>query len=131
MSAEVSPSRKRRPVNLNLFTIRFPVTAVVSILHRLSGILLFFAVPALIWALDFSLSSPDNFAAVQLFMTHCWVKVLLWFFVTGLGYHLFAGLRHLVMDMGWGESLAVGRVTAFLVMFFSLLFSVLLGIYLW
>jgi len=131
MSVETSPSKKVRPVNLNLLTIRFPITAIVSILHRLSGVLLFMGVPLLIWALDFSLSSPDNFAQLQMFLIHPVFKIILWVFLSALFYHLFAGIRHLVMDLGIGESLIAGKITASLVILISIVFTIILGIYLW
>lgn len=53
--------KKQRPVNLDLKTIRFPVTAIASILHRVSGVITFVAVGILLWLLGTSLSSPEGF----------------------------------------------------------------------
>ncbi len=122
---------KKRPVNLNLMTIRFPITAIVSILHRLSGVLLFLGVPLLIWALDLSLSSPDEFVSLQLFLTQPLVKIGLWLFLSALVYHLLAGFRHLVMDFGYGETLTTAKITAFLAILTTLFFATAFGIYLW
>ncbi len=53
--------KKQRPVNLDLQTIRFPITAIASILHRVSGVITFVAVGILLWLLGTSLSSPEGF----------------------------------------------------------------------
>ncbi|MDZ7924765.1 MAG: succinate dehydrogenase, cytochrome b556 subunit [Marinagarivorans sp.] len=56
---------KKRPVNLDISTIKLPVTAYASILHRMSGILLFAGMAFLLWMLDSSLDSQESFAAVR------------------------------------------------------------------
>lgn len=131
MSTEQPWLQKPRPVNLNLLTIRFPVTAIVSILHRLSGVVLFLFVPFLLWVLNQTLASPDDFTNVQhlLMMPVC--KWFIWGFISALIYHLLAGTRHLIMDFGLGESLRAARLSSWLVISIAILFSVALGIWLW
>ena len=96
-----------------------------------SGVLLFLSVPFLIWALSLSLSSPDSFNAVLLVLKMPLIKIVLWLFLTALIYHLFAGVRHFVMDLGYAESLRGGRIGAYSVIIISILFAILLGICLW
>lgn len=57
--------KKQRPVHIDLQTIRFPATAIASILHRISGVIMLFAVGILIWMLNESLASPESFAGLQ------------------------------------------------------------------
>lgn len=131
MATEAPSVKKIRPVNLNLFTIRFPITAIISILHRVTGFLLFLFVPLIVWAFDASLSSPDSFAAVQAIFKLFIVKFLIWVCLSGLIYHMLAGFRHFVMDCGIAESLQAMRLGAKLILSISILSSLILGIWLW
>lgn len=121
----------KRPVNLDIGSIRLPITAYVSILHRVSGIVLLALVVAGLWMLDVSLSSEAGFAAVQSALSSFWVKLVLWALLAALAYHFTAGIRHLVMDMGVGESLRGGVLGARLVLVASVLLTLLAGVWLW
>jgi len=121
----------QRPVNLNLFTIKFPVTAIVSILHRLSGVFLFLAIPGVLWLLQVSLSSQAQFEGLHRYVARPWCKLLFLLVFAALIYHVIAGVRHLLMDAGLGESLRAGRWGAYLVLALTLFFVILAGICLW
>ncbi len=120
--------QKNRPVNLNLMTIRFPVTAISSILHRISGVLLFFFIFFLIWALHKSLQSSDAFDHLKTSLGQPWAKLLCWVFLSSLFFHFIAGIRHLIMDLGFGEGKKMGRINAYLVILVAVLFMISLGI---
>ncbi len=119
-----------RPKNLNLFTIRFPLPAIVSILHRISGFVLFLLIPALLWLLAFSLSN-DGFATLQEWLANPALKLLVWLTLAAYLFHLIAGIRHLLSDLHLGDTLPAGRISAQLtfVVFFVLI--ILTGIWLW
>ena len=106
----------RLPVFLNLTQIRFPIGAIVSIAHRVAGVLLFIALPVIALLLDASLRSEAGFASVRdLFSSPFWIvtaAVLLW----ALVHHVLAGVRHLLMDIGVGSELARARASARLVL---------------
>lgn len=121
---------KNRPVNLDLRTIKMPPMAIVSILHRLSGLLLMFIIPAFLYMLDSSLRSEESFQQLRQCLSHPWMKIILWFGLSALIYHLIAGIRHMIMDLGFGESLVAGRRSAIGVMIISVIFSIGLGIWL-
>lgn len=120
-----------RPVNLDLTTIKFPITAIVSILHRVSGVFIFAGVAVLLWMLDSSLSSEEGFAAVQDALASPVCKFIIWAVLAGLAYHLVAGVRHLIMDCGIGESFEGGRLGAKLVLVFAVILIVLAGVWVW
>ena len=122
---------KKRPVNLNLTTIKFSLPAIVSILHRISGVILFLLIPLLLWVLDNSLFSENSFDTVQAIANIWLVKLLVFVSMTALIYHLFAGIRHLLMDTGWGETLPAARKSAKVVIGLTVLVMILLGIWLW
>lgn len=119
-----------RPKNLNLLTIRFPLPAIVSILHRISGVILFLMIPILLWLLDSSLTL-DGFVALQDGLGNFFVKLFAWLLLVPLCFHLVAGIRHLLMDMHVGTDLKCGRLAAKLVIIVSVLLIILAGIWLW
>ena len=121
----------KRPVNLDLSTIKFPVTAIASITHRVTGVAIFLALPILLWMLDRSLASPESFADLKALMTSPLVKLVVWAILAVLLYHLVAGIRHLVMDAGVGESLEGGRRGAKLVFIISVVLILLVGGWIW
>ncbi len=88
--------------------MRLPITAWASITHRATGVFLFAGMAVLIWALDASLASPESFAALQDCLASPLVKLVIWAVVAGLIYHSLAGIKHLVMDMGIGETMEGG-----------------------
>lgn len=98
------PSSDKRPINLDIGTIRLPVAAYTSILHRISGILVFAGTGVLLWLLQKSLSGSAAFSEVQSFFSSVVVKFLVWASLSALAYHLVAGCKHLLMDMGVGET---------------------------
>ncbi|HDM8433366.1 TPA: succinate dehydrogenase cytochrome b556 subunit [Yersinia enterocolitica] len=124
--------KKQRPVNLDLQTIRFPVTAIASILHRVSGVMTFVAVGILLWLLGLSVSSQEGFMQAAAVMNSFFVKFIFWGILTALAYHVCGGIRHLLMDFGYvEESLAAGTLSAQVVMVLTLVLSVLAGVLVW
>lgn len=108
--------KSNRPVNLSMgqvleVNLKSPV-AIASILHRLSGVIVFLLVPVLLWLLDKSLSSPEGFAQVQEIFNGFFVRFIVWVFVAGLIYHFIAGVKHLLADLGFAEELQSGRIAA-------------------
>lgn len=123
--------KNQRPVNLELSKFTFPLAAIISILHRISGVFLFAGVAVLLWLLDASLASEERFAAVKETLTQPFWQVIIWVILAALAYHLIAGLRHLLMDMGVGESLQGGRTGAQLTLIVAVLLMVLAGVWIW
>lgn len=104
---------KKRPVNLDLRTIKQPLPAITSILHRVTGVALFFGAIFLLYLLEMSLESQQGFdAAVSMMENSFFAKLIAWGLVSALLYHFFAGVKHLVMDLGHCEELESGRLAA-------------------
>ncbi len=123
---------RQRPKHLNLFKISQPLPAIVSILHRISGILLFFpGIPLLLCGLQRSLESPQGFEVLLQYLQNSAYKILLllpvWFFL----HHLCAGIRHLMLDLHLGVSLAQARTGSKLVLAAGVLLTLLTGLLLW
>lgn len=119
---------KKRPIYLTLHQIKLPTSGWVSILHRLSGALLFLALPALLLMLQYSLRSIATYTQLMEVLNHPLIKfglfVLLWAFL----HHFFAGVRYLAIDLGIGSGLANSRTSSRLVLIISLLLTVLIGV---
>ncbi|WP_028388221.1 succinate dehydrogenase, cytochrome b556 subunit [Legionella fairfieldensis] len=122
---------QKRPVNLDLGTMKFPAMAIASILHRISGLFLFLLLPFMLYLLSRSLNSPESFATLYLQLASPYYKFLVWIFSASLVYHLLAGIRHMVMDLGFGESLKAGRYSAIIVIFLAVVLTIFLGIWIW
>lgn len=122
--------QQTRPKNLNLFTIRFPLPAIVSILHRITGVILFLLIPLLLWTLDYSLSLY-GFDTLQQWLGNFYVKAFLWLCLIPLCFHLIAGIRHLLSDIHIGDTLKGGRMGSVWVFILSVLVVILVGIWLW
>lgn len=123
--------KDNRPVNLDIGSMRLPITAYASITHRLSGIFLFLAAFLMLALLDLSLSGADGFARAAELLQGPVAKVVLWAVATGLIYHSLAGIKHLIMDFGVGESFEGGVMGARLVIVLSVLSSAATGVALW
>ena len=123
--------KKQRPVNLNLATIKMHPAAYASILHRVSGVIMVFAIGILLWTLSLSLSSAEEFANIQALLDGLFFKFIIFGCLSALTYHLLAGVRHLIMDLGHFEELASGNATAKLVIVLWLVLSVVVGVWLW
>ncbi len=122
---------KNRPVNLDLTTIRLPITSYSSILHRASGIVIFLLLPLLLVMLERSLQSEASYAALMDTMDGFFFKFMVWVVVSALLYHLVAGIRHMIMDMGYGESLEGGKLGAQATLAVSAVLILLAGVWIW
>ena len=122
---------KTRPKHLNLFQIRQPAPAIVSILHRISGALLFLFLWLFLSGLERSLVTPESFAATKATLDNPLVKLVLLGLLWAYLHHTFAGLRHLGLDLRFGIDLPQARATAFAVLIVSLALTAIVGVLLW
>jgi len=108
-----------RPVYLNLLKIKQPVTALLSIAHRISGVLLFLALPLCLYLFEHSLQGPAEYGEVRNLVGSpaaiSAVLVILWMLLL----HFLAGVRFLLMDIDRGVALATARRTATLALWLA------------
>lgn len=123
--------KDNRPVNLEINTIRLPVTAYASILHRVSGVAIFFGMAILLYLLDGSLASAESFGRIKELMDNAVMKLVVWLVMCGFIYHVCAGVKHLVMDLGIGETLEGGQRAAKIVLVGSVVLMLLAGVWIW
>lgn len=123
-------SNRDRPKNLDLRTIRLPLNALVSILHRLSGCILFLLIPILLFLLYQTLSSENNFERLKLFLGIPYLKVVYFLLLWPFFHHFYAGIRHLAMDIHFATSLVkaiyTGKVVLVLGFFSTMIVMMLL-----
>ncbi len=123
--------KKQRPVNLDLTTIKLPSAGKASILHRVTGVAMFFALLFVVWAWATSLSSEQGFAYVQDVMNGIFGYVIALGTLSALSYHFIGGVRHVVMDMGHWEELQSGNTSANVAIALWIVVTVVLGVVLW
>jgi succinate dehydrogenase / fumarate reductase, cytochrome b subunit len=128
-------TRRPRPKYLSLpallFEIRLPLPGWVSILHRISGLLLFLAIVWMLYLLDRSLASEEGFAAVRRYAGLPLVKLSLLVLIWAYWHHFFAGIRYLFLDLDKGVDLPAARLTSWAVLAASLALTAWLGAKLW
>jgi succinate dehydrogenase / fumarate reductase cytochrome b subunit len=129
-------AKKIRPKYLSLpailFQIRLPLPGWVSILHRVSGALLFFPFAAwLLFMLDASLASEQGFARMQGYLQLPLVKAAALLFIWSYCHHFCAGIRFLLLDLHQGIELRTTRITSAVVIVAALLMTAFFGARLW
>lgn len=126
-----SSAAKPRPKHLNLMQIRLPVPGIISIMHRISGAVLFLLIPLLLWLFQTSLESVASFAEFRSVVAHPLMKLVLLGLLWGYLHHLLAGLRHLFLDLDLGTELATARLTSMIVLATGIVLTLLVGGALW
>ncbi len=116
-----------RPVNLDLRTIRMPISATLSILHRITGVILFIGMPILLWMFGKSLGSPAEFQELVTLLDNVIFKLIFLGILAALGYHIIAGIKHLMMDKGIGETLDGAKISSRLIILGTVLLIIFLG----
>ena len=123
--------RKERPKNLDLSTIQFPVTATASIIHRISGIIIFVVLAILMILLKMSLHSESNYYEVVGYTDYFIVKCILWGTLTAVAYHAVFGIRHMIQDLGYWEEIGSASISAKVCFVIVAILTVLAGVLVW
>lgn len=122
---------KPRPKYLALYQIKLPLPGFVSVLHRISGLILFCALPLLLLMLQYSLASIETYTQLFSLLDNPLLKLMLLGLVWAFLHHFCAGLRYLAIDMHLVHDLAQARNSSKVVMVVSLALTVLMGVKLW
>ncbi len=118
-------TRPARPIHRNIHisqiaTYRLPPSGIVSILHRVSGALLFLLLPFVLWLFEKSLTSTISFETMKSVVANFFVKLVLLAIIWAYLHHFIAGIRHLFLDVHIGVEKESGRQTALAVLVISL-----------
>lgn len=122
---------KKRPKHLALHLIKLPLPGLISILHRVSGLALFFALPLLLLMLQYSLRSSVTYTMLMDVLAHPAAKLMLLGLLWAFLYHFCAGLRYLAIDLHYVSSLKQARDSSKVVLLASLLLTISIGVQLW
>ena len=122
-----------KPVYINLFKIQLPLSALLSISHRVSGILIFFLVlPVSAYILNLLLASQDSFSSfVDVFNSSVFLRTFVLFNILIFEYHVIAGIRHMLMDFKLvSETLSASNTSSItaLIVFFVIALLTILGL---
>jgi len=113
---QTAGKRQDRVKFLNLLQIRFPVTAVLSIGHRITGIALFLAIPFLIYLLELSLSSASGYTQVIDVLGSPLLRFISVLLIWAFAHHLYAGIRYLLLDIDIGVGKEISAQSSWLVL---------------
>ena len=128
----MSSAPKQRPKYYDLSLAHLPPPGLVSIFHRVSGLLLFFPVlPLLLYLLQSSLGSEEGYARTREFFDRPVVKLALLGVVWLYAHHFWAGIRYLLLDLHWGIAKQPARQTAVVELVLGVLTTLLIGWKLW
>ncbi|RZO76097.1 MAG: succinate dehydrogenase, cytochrome b556 subunit [OM182 bacterium] len=114
----------KRPINVgipDLLVFRFPITAISSISHRIAGVALFLGLSVMLFALQKSLQSEESFNLIREALGSPLGLFIFVGLMAPLVFHFVAGLKHLIMDLGFGETFEGGVLAAKLVFAISAL----------
>lgn len=123
--------KTERPVYLSLTQFRWPLAAIASITHRVTGVLLFIAPAYLLWLLSMAVASPEGFEQAAAILGQPLAKLAMLALLAVLAFHLFAGFKHLVMDFHHWDTLEAGRRASVAVFVLTAVATVLAGVWLW
>jgi succinate dehydrogenase / fumarate reductase cytochrome b subunit len=124
-------AKRKRPVYLDLIRIRLPLPGFVSILHRISGAVLFVCLFWLLWLLDASLASEAKFEAMRAAVAHPFAKIVLIGLAWAFLHHFCAGIRYLFLDADMGVDLATARASSWVVLGVSIALTAVMGAWIW
>ena len=124
-------AKKTRPVWFNLSLLNLPLPGLVSILHRISGLLLVAGLVWVLYLLEMSLSSADGFAHFKSYVAHPLAKFALLAYLWAFLHHICAGIRYLFLDVHKGIDLPSARKTSYAVLAVSIGLTLILGAKLW
>jgi len=124
-------ARKERPVYLSLTQFKFPITAIASIIHRITGVLLFVGIAYLLWLLDLALDSEVGFTEAGSVLANPLPKLILIGVLGLIVYHLIAGVKHMIMDFHIGDSFEAASAASWFVFAVSIVLTLALGAWIW
>ena len=128
----MSAAPKVRPKYYDLNLLNLPLSALVSILHRITGMVMFlFMIPLSLYLLQATLKSESGFNFWSNVLNFPVAKVILLGFVWAFLHHFFAGLRYLLLDLHIGVDKAAARTSSIWVLILGVVATVLFGVRIW
>ena len=123
--------QKKRPEHLDLTKIKMPIQAYASIAHRISGLFLAVISVAVVYALQLSLHNEKSFNCLKQYLQQPVMKIILLIVLSGLFYHFVAGIKHLIMDLGFAEEKTSSKLAAIISIIVTIVLIIATGLWLW
>lgn len=124
-------NNKERPVYISLTQFKFPVTAIASIVHRITGVFLLLGIGYLLWLLSLALDSEAGFAQAEAVLAAPFAKLVLWGVLSMLIYHILAGVKHMFLDFHVGDTFEAASMTSYAVFGLSAVLALVAGAWIW
>ena len=126
-------NNSERPVYISVspFKFAFPFTALASIAHRITGVLLFLGIGYLLWLLSLGLESEAGYAEAQAALAAPFAKLVLWGVLSMLIYHILAGVKHLLLDFHIGDTFEAATATTYVVVGLTVVLVIATGAWIW
>ncbi|MEO0444315.1 MAG: succinate dehydrogenase, cytochrome b556 subunit, partial [Pseudomonadota bacterium] len=122
----------KRPVNLDLSTVKFPITAIASILHRICAVISWVGLGFLIMILGYVLSSAEQYNTVAaLYKTNFLLKFVSWGFLAAFGYYCMGTIKHIIQDFGFFEDFSGGQFISWSAIIAGVALALLAGVLVW
>jgi succinate dehydrogenase / fumarate reductase cytochrome b subunit len=122
----------KRPVNLDLTTVRFPITATASILHRICAVISWVGLGFLIWLLCYALASQQQFDELaSLYDKNFFLQFFSWGFLTAFGYYCMGTIKHIIQDFGFFEDFTGGQMISWAAIIAGVILAILAGVFIW
>ena len=124
--------KDNRPVNLDLTTVSFPITAIASILHRICAVIVWVGLGFYLIALNNLLSSEESFAEFQTLMeTNFLAQFIAWGLISAFSYYCTGSIKHVIQDLGYFEDFAGGKLISWAAIASAGLLSIFAGVAIW
>lgn len=125
--------QNHRPVYLDIPKLgsRMSITAKISILHRVSGVLMFLAIPLVLFLLDKTLHDQSFYSQSCVFAAQPVIKLIYLALIWAVMHHVCAGIRFLFLDIEMGLERGTAQKTARLVLVVSLILTAIIGVLIW
>lgn len=123
---------KERPVNLDLATVKFPITAIASILHRICAVITWVGLGYLLFLLSQALGSEAQFNAIaESLQTNFFLQFISWGFLAAFSYYCMGTIKHIIQDLGFFEDLAGGQFISWTAIAAGIILAILAGVFIW
>jgi len=121
-----------RPVNLDLGTVKFPITAIASILHRVCAVISWVGLGVLLLILAYSLESQAQYDVMaNAIAGNFFYQFLLWGFLTAFGYYCMGTVKHIIQDFGFFEDFEGGKKISWTAIALGIVLALLSGVFVW
>lgn len=125
-------NNKTNPVDIQFGKFSWPITAIASITHRISAVIIWVGLGVVLGCIYFATQSAESFEQLAELITDYFIgQFIVWGLLTAFGYYCMGTLKHLIQDMGYCEDFSSGKVISWVAIALGVLLSILAGIYVW